>query len=91
MAIVTGNLSLELEGASIATQFRAPLDKPLDIVLLSQPAPVLGIDLQALTALWGPLVSLQWSVEVEPLIIPLPAAVWLLGAAVAFLALRVRQ
>ena len=92
MAIVTGDLTVELTQATVSARIVVPLDEPLDIVLLTQPTSLIPLDLSHLVATFGPLISLAWSVSVEspgvpsPALIPLPATFWLLACAAGTLA-----
>lgn len=88
--LVIGELEVVFEGATIGTTFEAPFEG-IGIAALGEPTALLGIDLAALVATFGPLVSLSWTVSFEPLVIPLPGAGLLLASALAFLALRRRR
>jgi len=97
MATVLGELTLEFTGATVIHIVEVPLE-PHVTTTLADTGPtitlwLLGLDLPPLAALWGPLVDLSWKVALvpAPLVVPLPASVWMLGAAVAALAMRARR
>ena len=89
MSIVTGTVTIEFANGTVLGQVHT---FPLDLSAADAIGTLLAVieavhpDVVALSALWGPLVDLTWVIDVVPAVIPLPAAGWLLGAALAALA-----
>ena len=81
--IVTGELDLFFQSATISGTIEAPLSSFVGVSVLADPRELLSIDLDSLVSLWGPLQKLSWVVEISPQVVPLPASVWLLMGAVA--------
>lgn len=96
MSTVLGEITMEFTGATVKHIVEVPLEPHVTVLdAATQPIAlwVLGLDLPPLTALWGPLVDLSWRVELVPdaLLVPLPASVWMLGAALAALVMRAKR
>lgn len=97
MATVVGTLEVQFETATLMQAVTRPIPDTLPIVFTPDPAPLdlwsLLLDVPRMVGEWGPVIGIEWHVEIAPTLVPLPSALGMMASAmgaVAFLVMRAR-